>query len=116
MLACHGVLAGETEMLKKRFFKTKSECEVTFELKPEETGDDAVTVELLCEANGWQPVEMKKNKSGAFRTKMRFPKEGEFQFLYRVNERAWLNDDTADAQLPNGFGGMNSVLRTDPSR
>lgn len=103
-------------MLKKRFFKTKPECEVTFEIGVEETGADAVTVELICEANGWRPVEMKKNKSGSFRTKMRFPKEGEFQFLYRVNEEAWLNDDTADDQRPNGFGGTNSVLRIDPPR
>lgn len=102
-------------MLKKRFFKTKSECEVTFELSPEETGDGAVTVELICEANDWRPVAMKKNKKGSFLTKMRFPKEREFQFLYRVNENAWLTDETADAQRPNGFGGTNSVLRTDPS-
>lgn len=103
-------------MLKKRFFKTKPECEVTFEIGVEEAGTDAVTVELICEANGWRPVEMKKNKKGSFRTKMRFPNEGEFQFLYRVNEDAWLNDDTADDQRPNGFGGTNSVLRIDPSR
>ena len=103
-------------MLKKRFFKTKSECEVTFELSAEDTGSDAVTVELICEANGWRPVEMKKNKKGTFRTKMRFPNEGEFQFLYRVNEHAWLSDDTAAAQQLNDFGGTNSVLRTDPLR
>jgi hypothetical protein len=103
-------------MLKKKFFKTKSECEVTFELSAEDTGDDAVTVELICEANDWLPVEMKKSKQGSFRTKMRFPKEGEYEFLYRVNEHAWLNDDSADEQRPNGFGGTNSVLRTDPSR
>jgi hypothetical protein len=107
---------GESDMLKKRFFKTKPECEVTFELTPRETGDGAVTVELVCEANGWQPVTMKKTKHGGFRTRMRFPNEGEFQFLYRVNERAWLNDDAADGYRSNGFGGTNSVLTTTPSR
>jgi len=99
-------------MLKKRFFKTKQECEVTFELASEHAGSDASKVELICEANGWQPVEMKKTKQGAFRTKMRVPKEREFEFVYRVDQSAWVNDDSADDYRSNGFGGRNSVLDT----
>jgi hypothetical protein len=102
-------------MLKKRYFKTKQECEVTFELRPEERGVDAVTVELLCDANGWQPVAMRKTKQGAFRTRMRLPNEGEFEFLYRINENAWIHDDEADGHRPNSFGGVNSLVRTGPS-
>jgi len=99
-------------MLKKRFFKTKQECEVTFELAPDHAGTDAADVELVCEANGWQPVSMKKTKQGLFRTKMRFPKEREFEFVYRVDHKAWVNDEAADAYRSNGFGGRNSVLDT----
>ena len=44
-------------MLKKKYVKSKDEYEVTFELPSE--ARDAV---LVCEANGWQPVEMKKSK------------------------------------------------------
>ncbi len=98
-------------MLKKKYFKTKEECEVTFELISEGAG----RVELLCEANDWQPVEMKKLKKGPFRTKMRFPKERDFEFVYRVDQHAWVNDDAADAHRPNGFGGQNSVLDTTPA-
>ena len=95
-------------MLKKRFFKTKKECEVTFEL----TAAEATQVELFCEANGWQPIEMKRSRKGPFRTKMRFPKARRFEFRYRIDRQSWVNDESADAYHPNGHGGRNSVLET----
>ena len=98
-------------MLKKRFFKTKAECEVAFELAPEA----AEEVALVCEANGWEPIPMKKNRNGSFRTKMRFPKDRRIQFRYLVDRETWVNDDAADAHLPNEFGGTNSVLDTTPA-
>ena len=98
-------------MLKKRFFKTKDECEVTFELD----ADAAERAELVCEINGWQPVVMKKARKGPFRTKMRFPKEGSFEFRYLVDERSWINDAEADAFRPNGMGDENGVLSTTSS-
>ena len=96
-------------MLKKRFFKTKEECEVSFELP----ADDAKQVDLVCEANGWQPIQMKKAK-GKFRTRIRLPKQQRFQFRYLVDRRAWINDDAADAYLRNEFGSDNGVLVTTP--
>jgi 1,4-alpha-glucan branching enzyme len=99
-------------MLKKRFFKTKEECEVAFEVD----ATDAVQIELICEANGWQPIEMKKTKGGAFRTRVRLPKEREFQFRYLVDGKAWLNDDDADSYLVNEFGIENCVLSTTPAK
>ena len=99
-------------MLKKRFFKTKDDCEVAFEL----AADKAKQVELLCEANGWEPIEMKKNRGGTFRTRMRLPREQRFQFRYLVDHQAWVNDEEADAYLPNQFGGENGVLDTTPAR
>ena len=95
-------------MLKKKFFKTKNECEVAFEV----TCDDAKQVDLLCESNGWDPIPMKKNRAGAFRTKIRLPKDQSFEFRYLVDHETWLNDETADATQPNRFGGSNSVLNT----
>lgn len=99
-------------MLKKRFFKTKDDCEVTFEYK----NDEATAVALVCEANDWQPVEMKKAKKAGspFKTKLRLPKEGQFQYLYLVDDQKWIIDETADAQWPNEFGATNSVVSTIP--
>ncbi len=95
-------------MIKKKYFKTKDECEVTFELKVE----DAKTVVLVGEFNGWHPVTMKQIKKGPFKTKVRLPKEGRFQFRYLIDEDNWQNDDAADAYLTNEYGGKNSVVST----
>lgn len=96
-------------MLKKRFFKTKDEVEVTFEITAE-----ADRVELVGDFNNWEPIAMAKAKASdaPFRAKVRLPKEGEFQFRYRVNEAEWRNDEAADAYYPNEHGSDNSVVFT----
>lgn len=93
-------------MLKKKFLKTKGECEVTFEY-----ATPADEVALVCEANGWEPVAMKKSK-GAFSTKMRLPMDSEYQFRYLVDGGNWANDEAADAYRPNEHGTTNSVVNT----
>ena len=98
-------------MLKKRFFKTKDDCEVAFEL----SNDEARRVELVCEANGWELIEMKKNRNGTFRARLRLPRQRQFQFRYLLNHQAWVNDENADAYLPNQYGGENGVLDTTPA-
>jgi len=99
--------------MKKKFFKTKDECEVTFE----HTTDAGQKVALVSEANGWQPVEMKKRtKDGAFVTRVRLPKEGQFQFRYLIDEQTWENDTAADGYVANEFGGQNSIVDTTPSQ
>ncbi len=97
-------------MLKKKFFKTKTECEVAFELAPK----GAHSVELLCEVNDWEPIAMKKSKGGSFRTRLRFPRERRFQFRYLVDQQTWVNDEDADGYQLNKFGERNCVLDTTP--
>ena len=95
-------------MLKKKFLKTKGECEVTFELAVE----NANSVSLVGEFNSWQPVEMKQAKNGPFKTKVRLPKDSQYQFRYLVDEQSWQNDDAADAYWTNEYGSNNSVVST----
>ena len=95
-------------MLQKKYFKTKDEVEVTFELD----ANGAENVALVCEHNGWEPIQMKQTKKGPFRTKIRLPKEGQFQFRYLVDEQNWQNDEAADAYWANEHGGENSVIST----
>lgn len=95
-------------MLNKKFFKSKEECEVTFEVSPEQ----ANKVALVSDFNGWQPVEMKKSKEGGFRAKVRMPKNGQYQFRYLVDNEVWVNDEAADAYWPNEHGSQNSVVFT----
>ncbi len=93
-------------MLKKKYLKTKDEYEVTFELPVA-----ANEVVLLIEANGWQPVVMKKSK-GKFAAKMRLPANGRYEYRYLVDNSDWVNDEAADSYVPNEHGTTNSVVET----
>jgi 1,4-alpha-glucan branching enzyme len=97
-------------MLKKKFFKTKEECEVTFEFAIEE----ATEVALVGEFNNWEPIAMKKAKSknAPFKAKVRLPKDGKYQFRYLVDQTVWANDEAADAYWANDQGTDNSVVFT----
>ncbi len=97
-------------MLKKRFFKSKDEVEVTFQVDP----PDVESVEWAAEVNGWDPVPMKRAKGGAgpFRLRVRLPKDDAVQFRYRFDGQ-WENDEAADDYWPNEHGSDNSVVLTD---
>lgn len=97
-------------MLTKKFFKTKDEVEVTFEVdRP-----DLDTVDWASETNDWSPVPMKRadRGKGPFRIKIRLPKNAEVQFRYFFNGHEWENDEAADAYWPNDMGSDNSVVFT----
>ena len=98
-------------MLKKKFFKTKNEAEVTFEF----AAHNLKTVALVADFNEWQPIEMRLNKKDkVFRTRVRLPKGGSFCFRYLLNNQEWENDYKADQYLPNPFGSEDSVVITSP--
>ncbi len=95
-------------MLKKKYFKTKEECEVTFELSVE-----AKDVVLVSDLNGWEPLNMnKRRRDKAFYTKVRLPNENQYEFRYLIDGSDWENDEAADGYLPNEFGGENSIVTT----
>lgn len=95
-------------MLTKKYFKTNGECEVTFELDAE-----AESVVLVSEVNGWDPVEMtQRKKDGVFYTKVRVPKDSQFQYRFLIDGQTWVNDSAADGYIANEFGGENSILNT----
>lgn len=95
-------------MLQKKYVKSKDEFEVTFQLNNEA----AQKVTLVCEANGWEPVAMKKNKEGVHQAKLRLAKDGKYQFRYLVDETSWVNDEAADEYCTNEHGSENSVVTT----
>ncbi len=97
-------------MLKKRFFKTKSTCQVTFQLPKEVKAKEA---SLVGEFNDWDEgaVPLKKVKS-AWKTTLQLEQGQEYQFRYLVNGTEWHNDDTADRYVPNNIDGDNSVVVT----
>lgn len=93
--------------MKKRYFKTKDEFEVTFE----HTDEKAKKVALVSEINGWQPVKMSKRKAdGVFYTKLRMPANRQYQYRFLVDGERWTNDQQADSYAQNEFGEQNSVV------
>ena len=96
-------------MLKKKFFKTKDQAEVTFEF----ARADIESVSLVADFNDWQPLNMRYSaKDKVFRTKVRLRKNEVFYFRYLLDDEEWENDYQADAYFPNPFGTDNSVLYT----
>jgi Glycogen recognition site of AMP-activated protein kinase len=94
-------------MLQKTYYKTKDYCKVKFNFKPEL----AETVELLGLNSDWQnSIIMSKKKDGSFSAEVNLPKDSKHEFKYLVNNSLWLNDPEADAEVPNVFGGSNSVV------
>ena len=98
-------------MLTKKFFKTKDEVEVVFEVdRP-----DVESAEWVADSTGWEPVGMKRSRGkGPFRLRVRLPREAAVQFRYRFDGHRWENDEAADAYWPNEYGSDNSVVLTHP--
>lgn len=96
-------------MLKKRFFKTKDEVEVTFEWPQNEE----TSVAIAGDFNSWEATPMKLNKKNkAFTLKLRLPKGDTFQFRYLIDGESWENDQAADDYVRNSFGSDNSLIST----
>ncbi|MFB9135766.1 isoamylase early set domain-containing protein [Vibrio sp. AK197] len=97
-------------MINKRFFKTKDEVEVTFELPEEQVDSSAV---LVADFSDWQPIAMRRTGKGkTFRFKTRLPKDSQFEFRYLIDDQRWVNDPQADLYRPNGFGSDNGLVST----
>lgn len=97
-------------MIKKRFFKTKKTCSVTFELPKAIEAKSAV---LVGEFNDWDETAtpLKKVK-GAWKTTVELDKDKAYQYRYLVNGAEWHNDWEADDYAPNFIDGDNSVVET----
>ncbi len=97
-------------MINKRYFKTKDEVEVTFELPASEVEQSAV---IVADFLDWQPTEMKKvAKTKSYKFKTRLPKDAHFEFRYLVDDNKWVNDPQSDTFKPNAFGEDNSLVST----
>ncbi|MFN6374116.1 MAG: isoamylase early set domain-containing protein, partial [Chitinophagia bacterium] len=59
----------------------------------------------------WQnAVIMSRKKDGSFSAEVNLPKESKHEFKYLVDNIEWANDPEADTEVPNVFGGSNSVV------
>lgn len=94
-------------MVQKTYFKTKDYCKVKFTLQDE----NADSVSVMGLNSDWaHSIVMKKKKDGSFSVDVNLPRDSRHEFKYLVNEKEWLNDPEADSEVPNAFGGTNSLL------
>ncbi len=94
-------------MIQKTYFKTKSYCKVKFSFSVE----NAETIEILGLNSDWEnSIVMSKKKDGSFTADVSLEKDSQHEFKYRINESEWINDPTADSEIPNVYGGSNSVV------
>ncbi len=99
----------------KKYLKTKPEVQVTFEVKADTT-ESASQVYVIGEFADWEPVELKKLKSGIFKTTINLPtnQQESYQYRYRFiladGSEKFDNEQQADGYWNNPFGGENSVI------
>jgi 1,4-alpha-glucan branching enzyme len=101
--------------VSKKYNKTTNEVKLTFKVT-KEASQNAKQVFLLCENNGWDPVEMTQLKSGDFKVdvKVEGKLDAEYQYRFRLvmedGQEIFDNDWEADRYVPNVFGGENSLV------
>ena len=95
-------------MVQKTYFKTKDYCRVKFSLNE----PYAETVEILGLNSDWEnSIIMSRKKDGTFSADVNLPKDSRHEFKYLVSESVWKNEPKADAEIPNPFGGTNSLIK-----
>lgn len=97
--------------IKKQYLKSKPTVKVTLSL-PKAAAPGAQEVKVLGDFNAWtEGIDMKKSKSGEFKTTVTLPANSTFQFRYLIDGEKWENDWQADGYINNGVSAEdNSVI------
>ena len=97
---------------KKKYFKTKALCKVTFML-PCIAAPGAGLVCIVGDFNNWSIISdpMKRQKSGDFTITLDLEPGRQYQYRYLIDESRWENDWWADAYVTTPYGDCeNSVV------
>jgi 1,4-alpha-glucan branching enzyme len=98
--------------IKKRYFKKKGICKVTFSV-PESEGSQVLKVHVVGEFNNWSTstTPMKRSKKGGFTASLDLKPGQEYQFRYLLDDNRWGNDTEADKSADTPYGdARNSVI------
>ena len=100
----------------KKYVKKNNKIKATFKLDKKDF-KDIESAFLLCEHDGWNPIELSKLSKGGFKVDVLFDadaKQKQYQYRYRLIDKNGIeiydNDRAADYYVPNPFGGENSVI------
>jgi len=97
---------------KKKYFKTKKTCKVTFTL-PGIAAPSAGTVCIVGDFNNWSIIShpMKRLKSGDFTITLDLEPGMQYQYRYLIDDCRWENDWWADAYVTTPYSDSeNSVV------
>jgi hypothetical protein len=98
-------------MLKKTRTAKRGKAKITFVLQPQ---THAHQVHHAGDFNEWRSATpMRRQKDGSWRATLELDAGREYEFRYLVDGSTWVNDDGADAYVPNPFGGDKSVVRVE---
>jgi 1,4-alpha-glucan branching enzyme len=87
------------------FKKIKKTGEFRFSLQP---SNGVKKVALAGDFTQWQPVRMRKQKTGEFATDVVLP-DGQHQYKFMVDD-VWMTDPENSETMVNEFGTLNSVV------
>ena len=96
-------------MLKKRRFSKDNVVKVTFALPPDTAHE---SVRVVGEFNAWQGTPLERQKDGTWKATVALATGREYEFRYLVDNERWVNEPSADSQVRNPFGEVNSVVAT----
>ena len=74
--------------------------------------DEARAVSLAGEFNGWNAGSnpLIKDATGLWLCKIATPGPGRYEYKFVVDDKRWTEDPGNGMRVPDGFGGLNSVL------
>lgn len=73
----------------------------------------ARSVSVVGDWNGWNPTAQPMQKSdGLWEIELHLKRGQDYQYQFLVNSDNWIPNPQAPLKVPNGFGGVNSVLAT----
>jgi 1,4-alpha-glucan branching enzyme len=88
----------------------RGKSEVTFVFKPDR--ESCKNVAVAGTFNDWQPnLKMARQKDGSYRKRVQLD-SGEHRYRFVV-DGDWVPDPQAEAQAPNPFGSVDSVVKVD---
>ena len=72
--------------------------------------DEATTVAVAGDFNGWNQHALKRNDSGLWSTEIAVPRPGRLEYKFIINGQRWLEDPSNGMKAPDNYGGLNSVI------
>lgn len=104
--------SGNKPGIRKKYFKTKKVCSVTFVL-PGLAAPSASIVCIVGDFNNWSinSHPMKRLKSGDFTICLELEPGRHYQYRYLIDDFRWENDWQADSYVTSPYGDSeNSVV------